>query len=101
VVPLRVKLSSSGSLERLRPCGPELEFNEEKLAAHGIEPFEVIEVLWNGFQPLRDKKHDDRYRLLGRTDAGRPLELVVVVTQRTLALSPAGDYDEEKPETYR
>ena len=66
------------------PADYELEFNEEKLAAHGIEPFEVVEMLWNGFQPLRDKKHDDRYRLLGRTDAGRPLELVVVVTKRTL-----------------
>lgn len=66
------------------PADYELEFNEEKLAAHDIEPFEVVEVLWNGFQPLRDKKYGDRYRLLGRTDAGRPVELVVVVKGRTL-----------------
>jgi len=40
---------------------------------------EAAEVLWNGFLPVRDKAYRDRYRLLGRTDAGRPLELVAVV----------------------
>lgn len=57
----------------------ELEFNEEKLAAHGISVEEAAQVLWNGFRPLRDKEYGDRYLLLGRTDGGRPLELVVAV----------------------
>jgi hypothetical protein len=60
----------------------EVSFNEEKLAAHGIERFEVLEVLRNGFVPVRNKGYADRYRLLGRTDSGRPLELVVVVVNR-------------------
>ena len=64
---------------RFDPSEFEFEFNERKLAAHDIGADEASEVLWNGFQPLRDKEHADRYRLLGRTDAGRPLELVVVV----------------------
>ena len=57
----------------------DFEFNEEKLSAHGVSLDEAAEVLWNGFLPLRDKDYDDRYLLLGRTDGGRPLELVVVV----------------------
>lgn len=64
---------------RFDPEELELEFNEMKLAAHGISVREAAEVLWNGFRPLRDKGHADRYLLLGRTDGGRPLELVVVV----------------------
>ena len=64
---------------RFDPEEFELEFNEEKLAAHGISVSEAAEVLWNGFRPLRDKTYGDRYLLLGRTDGGRPLELVAVV----------------------
>jgi uncharacterized DUF497 family protein len=64
---------------RFDPAQFDIEFNEDKLAAHGIRVNEAAEVLWNGFRPLRDKDHDDRYRLLGRTDGERALELVVVV----------------------
>ena len=63
---------------RFDPAEFEFEFNEEKLLAHGITVGEAAEVLWNGFRPVRDKDHRDRYRLLGRTDSGRPLELVAV-----------------------
>ena len=64
---------------RFDPAEFDFEFNEDKLAAHGITAEEAGEVLWNGFRPLRDKNHAGRYRLLGRTDSGRPLELVAVV----------------------
>lgn len=68
---------------RFDPEEFELEFNEEKLAAHGISVSEAAEVLWNGFRPLRDKNYGDRYLLLGRTDAGRPLQLVAVELSKT------------------
>lgn len=63
---------------RFDPAEFEFEFNEEKLLAHGITAAEAAEVIWNGFRPFRDKNHEDRYCLLGRTDGGRPLELVAV-----------------------
>jgi uncharacterized DUF497 family protein len=63
---------------RFDPAEFDFEFNEDKLAAHGITAHEAAEMLWNGFHPLRDKDHDDRYLLLGRTDGGRPLKLVVL-----------------------
>jgi uncharacterized DUF497 family protein len=64
---------------RFDPAEFDFEFNERKLEGHGISVNEAAELLWNSFRPLRDKDHVDRYRLLGRTDAGRALELIVVV----------------------
>jgi hypothetical protein len=67
---------------RFDPAKFDFEFNEEKLAAHGISM-----VLWNGFRPIRDQHHGDRYLLLGRTDGGRPLPLVVVASgKKTLRI---------------
>lgn len=65
------------------PAAFELEFHEQKLAAHDVTVEEANEVLWNGFRPLRDKQYQDRYLLLGRTDGGRALQLVAVVVGRT------------------
>jgi hypothetical protein len=38
-----------------------------------------MEVMANGMIVIRNKRSEDRYRVRGRTDAGRPLELIVVV----------------------
>lgn len=65
--------------ERFDPDEYEISFNDEKLAAHGINRYDVMEVLANGIYVIRNKRSGDRYRLRGRTDAGRPLELIVVV----------------------
>jgi len=64
---------------RFDPAEFEFEFNEDKLAVHGISGEEAAEVVWNAFRPVRNQHHDDRYLLFGRTDSGRPLQLVVVV----------------------
>lgn len=55
----------------------QLELNEDKLAAHGIDADEALEVLWNGFEVRRNKASRDRYQIVGRTDAGRILKLIV------------------------
>lgn len=57
----------------------DISFNDEKLAAHGVSRYDVLEVLANGIHVIRNKRAADRYRVRGRTDAGRPLELIVVV----------------------
>jgi uncharacterized DUF497 family protein len=64
---------------RFDPAQFDFEFNEEKLAAHEISVEEAAEVVWNDFHPVRHPKYDDRYILLGRTDGGRPLQLIAVV----------------------
>ena len=65
--------------ERFDPSEYEISFNDEKLAAHGINRYDVMEVLVNGIQVIRNKRGMGRYRVRGRTDAGRALELIVVV----------------------
>ena len=65
--------------EQFDPDDYQISFNDEKLAAHGISRYDVMEVLENGIHVIRNKRGKDRYRVRGRTDAGRPLELIVVV----------------------
>jgi hypothetical protein len=65
--------------ERFDPDEYEISFNDEKLAAHGISRHDVMEVLANGIHAIRNKRLVERYRVRGRTDAGRPLELIVLV----------------------
>jgi len=65
--------------ESFDPSEYDISFNEEKLAAHGIDRYDVMEVLENGFRVIRNKRGMGRYRLRGRTDAGRALELIVAI----------------------
>ena len=65
--------------ERFDPSEYDISFNHEKLAAHGINRYDVMEVLANGVHVIRNKRGMGRYRVRGRTDAGRALELIVVV----------------------
>lgn len=46
-------------------------------AEHDISIYEAAEVFWNGFDVRRNKAARDRYQLIGRTDAGRLLKLIV------------------------
>lgn len=65
--------------DQFDPAEYDISFNDGKLAAHGISRYDVMEVLANGIYVIRNKRSADRYRVRGRTDAGRPLELIVVV----------------------
>lgn len=65
--------------EQFDPAEYEISYNEDKLAAHGISAYDVMEVLVNGMRVIRNKRTADRYRVRGRTHAGRALELIVVV----------------------
>ncbi len=64
---------------RFDPATWSIEYDSSKLAAHGVEDWEAAEVIWNGFIVKANKRRHgtDRYQLLGRTDSGRPLVLIV------------------------
>ncbi len=66
---------------RFRPEEWDIGYDIDKLEAHGIAEQEAVEVIWNVFVVRRNKKEHgpDRYQLLGLTDAGRPLKLIVLV----------------------
>jgi uncharacterized DUF497 family protein len=62
--------------ERFEPADFEYDFENDKLSAHGVTFEEAVESFFSDFRIRRNKKDEDRFRLLGRTIAGRPLEIV-------------------------
>ncbi len=72
---------------RFDPDEWDIEYDIDKLAAHQVGEAEAAEVIWNGFsvRPNQRKHGPDRYQILGRTDGGRPLKLIVHVSgERTM-----------------
>jgi len=53
------------------------EFDEEELAGHGLTVDDAVEVIWNKFDVRRNKKKHGGYQLIGWTDEGRPVNLIV------------------------
>ena len=62
----------------------EYEFDEDELADHDITADEAVEVIWNGFDVYRNKGYRGGYQLVGCTDAGRRLKLIVYEKQKGL-----------------
>jgi uncharacterized DUF497 family protein len=62
----------------------DLEFNEEKLAAHGVSVEEAAELLWNGIVVRKNKNFKDRVQIVGRSDSGRTIKLIVHIKGKTL-----------------
>lgn len=60
----------------------EYEFDEDELAGHGVNVDEVVEVIWNGFDVSRNRRYQGGYQLVGRTDGGRRLKLIVYEKRR-------------------
>ena len=67
---------------RFAPNEWQIEYDTEKLAAHNVAEWEAAEVVWNRFivKPNQKKYGANRYQIFGRTDAGRPLKLIVHVS---------------------
>ena len=53
------------------------EFDEDELARHRVTVDEAIEVIWNKFDVSQNKREGTGYQLVGRTDGGRALKLIV------------------------
>lgn len=52
------------------------DFENDKLAVHGVTFEEALETFFSDFRIRRNKKDRDRFQLFGRTVAGRPLEVI-------------------------
>ena len=63
--------------QKFNPFDFEFEFGEEELSQHEITVEEASEVFWNGFEVRRNKRIHRGYQLIGYTDAGRRLKLIV------------------------
>ena len=70
--------------QKFDPTEFNLEFDEDELARHGITADEVVEVIWNGFEVQRNKRIHGGYQLVGYTDGGRKLKLIVYERRKAL-----------------
>lgn len=68
------------------------DYNEEHLWTHGIYPTEAEEVFFNPYiiTPNKKKHGPKRYRIDGRTDAGRKLRLIFEDLGESVALVVTG-----------
>lgn len=60
----------------------QIEYDDGKLASHDIAAWEAEEMIFRSFVARANKKQHgpDRFQLMGRTDAGRPLLLIVHIS---------------------
>jgi uncharacterized DUF497 family protein len=65
--------------DEFEPSDFEYDFDTDELAAHRITFEEAIQVFDNDYRVLRNKGYRDRYQILGVTDGGRRLKLIVQV----------------------
>ncbi len=61
---------------RFVPTDFEYDFEQDKLAAHGITLEEAIDCFFSDFEVRRNKPYKDRYQLIGRTIGGRRLKII-------------------------
>ena len=61
------------------PSEFEYDFDADELAAHRITFEEAIQVFENEYRVLRNKGYRDRRQILGATDGGRRLKLIVQI----------------------
>jgi uncharacterized DUF497 family protein len=62
----------------------EFEFDEDELAGHDVSTEEAMEVFLNRFDVQRNKRHHGGYQLVGRTDSGRRLKLIIKEKNRSV-----------------
>lgn len=61
------------------PSDFEYDFETDELAAHRITIEEAMSVFEQSFRVSRNKGYGDRYQILGVTDSGRRLKLIVQI----------------------
>ncbi len=70
------------------------EENEEKLARHGIRPEEVEQVFLNGPAWVPNKKNRrGAWKMVGWTNEGRTLTIIINVRDEVAALDVVTGYD--------
>jgi hypothetical protein len=70
--------------QKFDPENFEYEFDEDELAGHRVTVDEATELIWNDFDVQRNKGIHRGYQLVGETDGGRRLKLIVYEKRRGL-----------------
>ncbi len=58
------------------PTDFEYDFENDKLAVHGVIFEEAVQCFFSNFEIHRNKSYQDRYQLIGRTSGGRYLKII-------------------------
>ncbi len=58
------------------PTDFEYDFENDKLAVHGVTFEEAVQCFFSNFEVRRNKSYQDRFQLLGRTTGGRYLRII-------------------------
>ena len=66
------------------PSDFEYDFEQDKLAAHGVAFNEAVECFFSDFEVRRNKKFQDRYQLLGKTIGGRRLKIIFQLKPKSI-----------------
>lgn len=61
---------------RFEPSDFEYNFELDKLAAHRVTFNEAVECFFSDFEVRRNKRYNDRYQLIGRTESERRLKII-------------------------
>lgn len=61
---------------RFTPSDFEYDFEQDKLAAHGVTFNEAVDCFFSDFEVRKNKKFKDRYQLIGETRGGRSLKII-------------------------
>ena len=61
----------------------EYDFEKDKLHDHNVTIEEVCQCFFNPFEIRKNKKFKDRFKLLGFSDAGRPLCIIFQLKNKT------------------
>lgn len=66
------------------PSDFEYDFEQDKLAAHGVTFNEAVECFFSNFEVRRNKKFQDRYQLFGKTIGGRRLKIIFQLKPKSI-----------------
>ncbi len=66
------------------PSDFEYDFEQDKLATHGVTFNEAVECFFSDFEVRRNKKFQDRYQLLGKTIGGRRLKIIFQLKPKSI-----------------
>lgn len=61
---------------RFSPSDFEYDFERDKLSAHRVSFNKAVECFFSDFQVRRNKRHHDRFQLIGKTQSGRKLKII-------------------------
>lgn len=75
---------------RFTPSDFEYDEEADHLGSHGVTLEEVVECFYNEHVVRRNKSRRDRWQLIGRTDAGKPLKVIFELKPKGIILVITG-----------